>query len=416
MVNATLIVSTSLLLVGAVVALIFFLRENSDDATYLGSTKWSITTADSTTSTWYVSGDASSIKIVTAPAADEGTLTIEEFIGDKKYTYWSPDPDKLTVDTATYASAATGYSGDINTFAAELASDVESMKADWVDNKANCIIEDAQVPIVTSTAKVPKDGVVDFGGFNVKFEGSTPTQIIDPDDDTVIATINSVESWSGDAPTGCAPSDDASGDASRRLDFYDTIAESRKRRTLGDVDEETAKARASLDAIYLDMAKVDGHEEEARRHLGAWTDFQAWASNTVWCGAGTDLTSTCPGDAGGDTEANYACHRHDHGKKSNGIIGGYAVRLGCDIDRGLADRTSNWAAQAFSAPGASRKLGAATITAPTAAGTGRASGGAATGGTVATAAASTPTTAPGVTARTPTVTDGSQAPTAALAL
>mmetsp|Transcript_10453 Transcript_10453/g.20760 ORF Transcript_10453/g.20760 Transcript_10453/m.20760 type:complete len:220 (-) Transcript_10453:132-791(-) len=70
----------------------------------------------------------------------------------------------------------------------------------------------------------------------------------------------------------------------------------------------------------------------------------------------------------------------------------------------------------FSAPGASRKLGAATITAPTAAGTGRASGGAATGGTVATAAASTPTTAPGVTARTPTVTDGSQAPTAALAL
>jgi hypothetical protein len=85
--------------------------------------------------------------------------------------------------------------------------------------------------------------------------------------------------------------------------------------------------------------------KESGRKLSAWTSFQAWASGTKWCGAGTDLDSTaCPVSSsdGGD----MACHRHDHGMKSNGIIGGMAVRLGCDIDRGLADRTSNWAAQA----------------------------------------------------------------------
>jgi len=81
------------------------------------------------------------------------------------------------------------------------------------------------------------------------------------------------------------------------------------------------------------------------RRLNAWTAFQAWASRTMWCGAGTDKDNTpCP--LGADDGGDMACHRHDHGKKANGIIGGMAVRLGCDIDRGLADRTSNWAAQA----------------------------------------------------------------------
>merc|ERR1711981_339690 len=66
------------------------------------------------------------------------------------------------------------------------------------------------------------------------------------------------------------------------------------------------------------------------RKLGAWTSFQAWASGTAWCGAGTDQAATpCP-VASGDN-GDMACHRHDHGRQHKGIIGGAAVVLGCDI-------------------------------------------------------------------------------------
>jgi hypothetical protein len=93
--------------------------------------------------------------------------------------------------------------------------------------------------------------------------------------------------------------------------------------------------------------EAHGYTTNHSRRLSAFTTFQAWASNTQWCGSGTDIENTpCPGTGGGDTEADYACHRHDHGTKADGIIGGAAVRLGCDIDRGLAERTSNGAAQA----------------------------------------------------------------------
>lgn len=86
------------------------------------------------------------------------------------------------------------------------------------------------------------------------------------------------------------------------------------------------------------------------RRLGAWTDFQAWLSHTNWCGAGTDLLSTtCPASSSGgsdyDLAADKACRRHDHGAKANGIIGGMAVRLGCDIDKDLSQGTGNECAQ-----------------------------------------------------------------------
>ena len=122
-----------------------------------------------------------------------------------------------------------------------------------------------------------------------------------------------------------------------------------------DGDEEVVKARQHLNAMYVNMAEATGDEEEARRHLG----WQENLSRTKWCGAGTDIYNTvCPGTTGGDTEADYACHRHDHGKKANNIMWGFAVRLGCDIDRGLAVRTSNWAAQAvFGNEGLARMWG-----------------------------------------------------------
>eukprot|EP00662_Eupelagonemidae_sp_cell21_P056777 gene56777-biopygen95133 len=76
--------------------------------------------------------------------------------------------------------------------------------------------------------------------------------------------------------------------------------------------------------------------------LDAWTDFQAWVSDTMWCGAGTDIVNTeCPGANSGDLQADRACRRHDHGAKANGIIGDKACRLGCDIDADLASATGN---------------------------------------------------------------------------
>jgi hypothetical protein len=99
------------------------------------------------------------------------------------------------------------------------------------------------------------------------------------------------------------------------------------------------------EAMTISPECAEGYASIAPPNNGAWTDFQAWASGTQWCGAGTDLVNTgCP-VAGGDG-GDMACHRHDHGKKANGIIGGMAVKLGCDIDHGLAKRTSNSAAQA----------------------------------------------------------------------
>ena len=90
---------------------------------------------------------------------------------------------------------------------------------------------------------------------------------------------------------------------------------------------------------------AEGYASIAPPNNGAWTDFQAWASGTAWCGAGTDQAATpCP--VASSDNGDMACHRHDHGRQHKGIIGGMAVVLGCDIDRGLADRTSNWAAQA----------------------------------------------------------------------
>jgi hypothetical protein len=219
------------------------------------------------------------------------------------------------------------------------------MSTNWAGNKADCVVEDAAVTV--SAVKTVSDGTLEVAGFFVLMVDGVPTSIVDAESDEVIATIDSIQDWSGDISiVGCSIEDDMSGDESRRLSFYDSIAEGReRRRNLSEDNEEVEKARNYLNGIYVDMAGKHDEDEEAQRKLSAWTSFQAWASGTNWCGAGTNTVNTpCP--VASSDNGDMACHRHDHGKKSNGIIGGMAVRLGCDIDRGLADRTSNWAAQA----------------------------------------------------------------------
>ena len=236
--------------------------------------------------------------------------------------------------------ASVEYDGDCTALASELAADLAAMQDTWVNNKADCIIEDLERSV--DSVEVSDNGNLDIGGFIVTMVDGAPTSFINPEDDSVMATINSFEDWTGDLDiSGCTAEDDISGNDARRLELFEILGNDHRRRlSVGDGDEEVVKARQHLNAMYVNMAEATGDEEGARRHLGAWQDFQAWASDTVWCGAGTDIVSTtCPDSAGGDTEANYACHRHDHGSKANGIIGGYAVRFGCDIDRVM--RVSN---------------------------------------------------------------------------
>jgi hypothetical protein len=213
------------------------------------------------------------------------------------------------------------------------------MAATWAGNKADCVVEDAAVTV--SAVKTVSDGNLEVAGFFVLMVDGVPTSIVDAESDEVIATIDSIEDWSEDiSVVGCSAEDDLSGseDAGRR------ILESIKARRLSPSDDdETRKARNYLNSLYDSQFASSASDE---RDL-SFTSFQAWLSDTNWCGSGTDTANTvCPSSsASGDLTADRACRRHDHGAKSNGIIGGYAVRLGCDIDHGLASATSNWCAQ-----------------------------------------------------------------------
>jgi len=90
---------------------------------------------------------------------------------------------------------------------------------------------------------------------------------------------------------------------------------------------------------------AEGYASIAPPNNGAWTDFQAWASGTNWCGSGTDIASTvCPtSDNSSDFNADKQCRRHDHGKVHESA--GVGVRLECMVDRNLSDNSSNWAVQ-----------------------------------------------------------------------
>jgi len=202
------------------------------------------------------------------------------------------------------------------------ASDLHAM--DGVQQQCTVVTRSSSelvTPDTTAVVEIAPDGSATWnvGGF----------QLTAAVDGTVTGfaglTVDSVEEWSGNVTTGGG------------MPLFSSCSVGADRRALEEIGEYmTPDGRRKLSA---------GETLSSRRKLSA-TAFQAWASGTQWCGAGTDLDNTpCPWTQ--DDDGDMACHRHDHGKKANGIIGGMAVRLGCDIDRGLADRTSNWAAQAI---------------------------------------------------------------------
>jgi hypothetical protein len=325
------------------------MQSQSDDGTYLTKSKWSLTLAEGNTAqTWLVDTEAGAIQVRTADG--EGGIRVEEWVSNIKYTYMVPDMDtdmdEMDVDAFCAEVGDVPEGTDCATLAAETAADTAVIRQELSSHTGSCSSED--VPVGIDHAILAENGNIMVGGFRVKMVDGVPAAILDGETGEVVATVNSIEEVEGDLDiSGC--SEDAAPDAERRLAVFEAIGESRRRRRTaeGENGAKVEAARQHLSGMYMSML-VDSEPEEidqAERHLGAATDFQAWASGTQWCGAGTDLDNTpCPWTQ--DDDGDMACHRHDHGKKANGIIGGMAVRLGCDIDRGLADRTNNWAVQA----------------------------------------------------------------------
>lgn len=347
--NANVIIGITAALVGCVVGLVVFMQSQSDDGTYLTKSKWSLTLAEGNTAqTWLVDTEAGAIQVRTADG--EGGIRVEEWASNIKYTYMVPDMDtdmdEMDVDAFCAEVGDVPEGTDCATLAAETAADTAVIRQELSSYTGSCSSEEASAGI--DHVVVADNGNIMVGGFRVKMVDGVPAAILDGETGEVVATVNSIEEVEGDLDiSGC--SEDAAPDAERRLAVFEAIGESRRRRRTaeGENGAKVEAARQHLSGMYMSMLDDSEPEEidQAERHLSA-TAFQAWASGTQWCGAGTDLANTpCPLSSGDNGD--MACHRHDHGAKANGIIGGMAVRLGCDIDRGLADRTSNWAAQAI---------------------------------------------------------------------
>lgn len=93
------------------------------------------------------------------------------------------------------------------------------------------------------------------------------------------------------------------------------------------------------------------NRNQTNRKLGAFEDFQKFASQTYWCGSEYDLEAPCPDDKKWwpyDYEADHACRRHDHGKKSEKTKTFGLYRMECLVDKALKDAGGHhWAINAF---------------------------------------------------------------------
>jgi len=341
--NVNLIVSATAVLVGLMVGLIFYLQSQSDDASYLIRSKWSVTTADGTAQTWLVDSESGAISVTSIFGGDS---TTEEFFGGKKYTYFAAVAEPFDADA--FCAHIDGYDGDCAALAIVQEADRDAMAEAWASNKAVCSVEDFGVS--TGSASLNKDGNLSMGGFTVSMVNGSPTAILGGDG-SVMATINSFENVEGEISiTGCDDSSDLSDDASRRTAVMQGLANiADSRRKLGEGSAEIEKARNYLSQAMMEQMMPEDRDE-ASRHLG----ISAWLSNTAWCGAGTEMEGSvaCPaaGNPGGigsyDLNADKACRRHDHGSKHKTIFFGLAVRLACDVDAALAFQTNNWTVQA----------------------------------------------------------------------
>jgi hypothetical protein len=267
------IVAITASLVGVIVGLVYYLQVKSGDASYLSSSTWTISIPDeSVTQTWYIDTDADVLKIVQHKEG-QAALAIQEMHSGKTYEYSMWDRVESTVP----ADACDGIEGcDVAELQAQL-DDAGTVKTD-------CTVEDLTDAVSLSAVEVGDTVVI--GGFTVQFVAGVPTAIIDGEDGSVVATIDSI---------------------------VDGIA--------GDV---------TFDGCAVEARRLDLEERE----LG----FAEWASGTDWCGAGTDNCNTpCPGTGTGSVGDNMGCRRHDHGAVHSPAMWGLAVQLECQVDKDLED-------------------------------------------------------------------------------
>jgi hypothetical protein len=316
--NPTVLISISTIVIGAILCgVIFYMQSNSDDDSYMVRSKWTVTIPEeSITQTWYIDTKAGAIRIESP--MDQGSISIQEFVNGNQYQYFMALDS--TFDKAAFCTSIGVTGADCDTKAAEQES---RLNGDHVGDKSSCTItENSEFMTKANKAVENADGSLTVGGFAVTMVDGVPTEIRNPNDDSVLATIDSVEEFDSIDISGCS---EESGSRNLR-----------------------SMARNLLSWSF-------GSD--------AWDFFQT-QSHSQWCGAGTDPNTKCPGDPvtnsipNYDYNADHACRRHDHGKKAVTIWGGNAVRLGCDIDNDLRSSTSNYAVQGtFGKYGASQFWG-----------------------------------------------------------
>lgn len=253
-----MIVSATAVLVGLMVGLVFYLQSQSDDASYLVKSKWSVTTADGTAQTWLIDSESGAISIRSV----EGTTAhVQEFFGGKAYTYTTdhqlPETESVEDAGAKFCAPITHatFDGDCEVFFKEQSSTIASMTETLTGAKGLCTSEDSES---ISATTISSDGNLSVGGFIVSMVNGSPSAILDHAGNSM-ATINSFEDVEEVKLTGCDTSEEAT-----YLDAIANVADSRRK--LGEVDAEVMKAREMVNDIIL--MNVSGDiEAEAKRHL-----------------------------------------------------------------------------------------------------------------------------------------------------
>jgi len=254
---------------------------------------------------------------------------IEEFLNDQKYSYTIQNTQKLRHEFQSFSSD--------NRKLVHALSDTS-----WLDShegvKYNCVEE--HFPNFPFNAKNKElieihgdfSSVWRFQDWMVNVDSNmVPVSIMTLEEDhsyKFFASIQEVERIVSEID-GCDP------DAESDFPDVSPLAHDRVLRIIS--------------AYNTSISNEDYLSGEAHRELNLFSDFQAEASNTQWCGLGNDeATTNCPNpDLTFDFNADNACRRHDHAKYSITTLYGLP-RFECYVDHQLIEEGGhNWAVNAI---------------------------------------------------------------------
>lgn len=252
---------------------------------------------------------------------------IEDFLEDKKYSYTIQNTQKLRHELQSFSS---GTRKLVHAF-----SDTS-----WLDShegvKYDCEEEDFpdfQFNTNKELIRIHGDfsSIWRFRDWMVNVDSNmVPVSIMTLEEDDSYTFFTSIQA------VGRIESEINGCDPEAELGFPDVSSEAHDR------------FLRIISAHNNSISDEDYFSGEAHRELDWLTDFQAEASNTQWCGLGTDITATnCPNpDLTFDFNADNACRRHDHAEYSMATFYGLP-RLECYIDHQLIEVGGhNWAINA----------------------------------------------------------------------